>query len=467
MRISSVGLGLAFAVLLAGGAAAPATAQPELGTLLFCDADNDRVHDIRDGGDFTLDIPFASFVLLVQDVCLGPNGDLYATELVSGEIKIITAGGSFNGAPPFASGLVNPGGLACSESQILVAETGTGTIADATGGGNVAGGPRYAVGLPNVSDLFRDSSGTLWASTQDGNIWDVSAGGDFTLVPPFATGGGFLRGMEEFDGMLLVADQSNDAVVDFTTGGNFAVLPVFATFFGPRHLIPVPGIGLLAAKVSEVLEISAGGDFTGATPFAEGFSEAFLGGFEYIGTCGPVALSGCRAATKASLSIVEQKPGKEKWKASLAKFDAPTTLADLGDPVAGNTTYALCLYDGADRLVAEVPVDRGGALCGSSQKPCWKATGTKGFRYKDPEAAAGGAKKLTAKIGDLGKGKLKLQAANNAKKAQENLQTGVAASLAGATSARLQLDLTDGACFEASLTDVKKADGLRFKAKTP
>ncbi len=304
MRISLVTRRLALAAFLVA-AAAPATAQPTPGTLLFCDADNDRVHDIRDGGDFTFDVPFASFVLLVQDVCLGPNGDLYATELISGEIQIITAGGSFNGVPPFASGLVNPGGLACSDSQILVAETGTGTIVDATGGGDLSASPRFAIGLPDVSDLFRDSSGTLWASTQDGNIWDVSAGGDFTLVPPFATGGGFLRGMGEFEGALLVADQSNDVVVDFTAGGNFAALPVFASFFGPRHLLHVPGIGLLAAKVSEVLEISAGGDFTGATPFAEGFSEAFLGGLEYIGTCGPTALSGCRAAAKASADEAE------------------------------------------------------------------------------------------------------------------------------------------------------------------
>lgn len=441
-------------------ASAPAGAQPALGTLLFADADNDRIYDIRDGGSLLGDPGFARGIFLAQDVCQGPDGDIFATELITGAIKLITAGGSFLAGPEFATGLDHPRGLACSDSQILVAEHGSGSIVDATAGGDLSAAPRWAVGLPDISDLYRDSSGTLWASTENG-VWNVTSGGDFTFRPAHIVGGGDLRGMAEFEGALLVADILEDQVVDITAGGLYATRPVFATLNGPRHLVHVPGVGLLAAKIAEVVDISNGIE----APFADDFSEAWHGGFAYIGTCGPRALTTCRAASKASLSISEKKAGKEKWKASLSRFDAATTLGDLGDPANGTTTYALCLYDAADDLVAEVAVQRPlGALCGPKDKACWQAKGDRGFRYKDPAAGAGGARKLTAKTGRAGKGKIQLQAGNRASHDQSGLQTGVTALLAGETDARMQLYTSDGACFDAEL-DVRKADGEIFRAK--
>lgn len=90
-----------------------------------------------------------------------------------------------------------------------------------------------------------------------------------------------------------------------------------------------------------------------------------------------------------------------------------------------------------------------------------------GWSYKDPDAASDGVKKLLGVSGAAGKGQWKLQAGNHEQKEQVTLPRGVSAALEGATQARLQLVASDGACFDATLGTVKKADGLEFKATTP
>ncbi|MDH3685376.1 MAG: hypothetical protein OEP95_04080 [Myxococcales bacterium] len=182
-------------------------------------------------------------------------------------------------------------------------------------------------------------------------------------------------------------------------------------------------------------------------------------------TCGCTPLPGCIAAGKSSLSVVEKKPGSEKLKLSMKKLAEATLPADFGDPVTGIGRYDLCLYDSNATLQAQLTVDRPGDLCGSKQKPCWKAKGDKGFAYKDPDAADSGVRKVTAGSGDSGKGKLLLQAGNKEKKGQRAMPVGIAAALENEASAAVQVLVSDGRCFEGSLDEVKKADGLQFKAK--
>jgi len=168
---------------------------------------------------------------------------------------------------------------------------------------------------------------------------------------------------------------------------------------------------------------------------------------------------------KASLSVKESKPGKEKLKLVLKNLDQAVGQADFGDPATGDTSFDACIY--SDVLVAELSVARAGQLCGPKQKPCWKAKGDKGYVYKDLDASAAGIKKIAAIGGPERKGKLQAQAGNNVKKAQTDLPTGITGSLQGATSATVQVLASDGLCFEAALATVKKADGDQFKAKAP
>lgn len=177
--------------------------------------------------------------------------------------------------------------------------------------------------------------------------------------------------------------------------------------------------------------------------------------------CQAAPATGCEAAAKGSLSISEKKPGKEKLKAVLSKLTGGATQADFGDPVGGDTRVDLCIYDGSDAFVGELVVDRAGELCDPKQKPCWKAVKDQGFSYSDKAAEASGVKKISLKGGPAGKGKLQVDAGNQG----GTFPTGLAAALQGATGAAVQLHTSDGACFEAPLNDVKKADGVEFKAK--
>jgi hypothetical protein len=180
--------------------------------------------------------------------------------------------------------------------------------------------------------------------------------------------------------------------------------------------------------------------------------------------CPSVPETGCTAADKGSLSVRENKPGKEAVKVSLKKLSAQVLLTDLGDPVSGSTAYDVCLYDGMGALAGELRVDRAGESCGTPAKPCWKAIATKGFKYSDKLAAASGVRTLGLFAGDAGKGKVRALAKNDAAKGQNALPTGIAAALAGSPQATVQVLADDGGCFELVATDVTKDGGSIFKA---
>jgi cysteine-rich repeat protein len=181
--------------------------------------------------------------------------------------------------------------------------------------------------------------------------------------------------------------------------------------------------------------------------------------------CLPAPDPVCNDASKASLSVSEKKPGKEKLKASLKKFADATTQADFGDPVGGSTVFELCVFAEGGNRVAALQVDEAGETCGPKDKPCWKAKKTKGYSYKDPDADGDGVRKISAASGASGKGKVQVQAGNNEKKGQDHLPTGIAAALSGDTSASIEVRTSNGSCFGGTLSVVKKNDSTRFKAK--
>jgi hypothetical protein len=185
------------------------------------------------------------------------------------------------------------------------------------------------------------------------------------------------------------------------------------------------------------------------------------------GTCSPTALPGCIAPTKAIVLVKESSPGKEKVKVVLKQLVSAVTQGQFGDPVSGTSQYNLCLYDDAGTLVADLNVNQAGAMCGTPPKPCWKPISTLGYKYLDKAATADGVAKIIGKGGDALKGKVVLKAANNAALGQTNLPTGIAASLSGNTQATAQIVVSDGDCFGQTVTNVKKADGVIFKAIEP
>jgi hypothetical protein len=186
-----------------------------------------------------------------------------------------------------------------------------------------------------------------------------------------------------------------------------------------------------------------------------------------FGGCLTVPAASCVEMERARLQLSERKTGSEKLKLALKSPLGAVPAGFLGDPASGTTRVDVCVYDDADTLVGEFGVDRGGDACGPKAKPCWKALGSTGFAYKDPDAASSGMRKIKAKSRRPEKTQLSFQAGNKARKGQDHLPLGLAAALESAARARVQVLTTDGACFDAALPTVKKADGVQFDARVP
>ncbi len=122
--------------------------------------------------------------------------------------------------------------------------------------------------------------------------------------------------------------------------------------------------------------------------------------------CPPTPVTGCKTPFvpgKSQLQLSNKTPDTKdalKWKWLSGN---PTTLAELGNPLA-STSYQLCLYD-ANGLQIEVTNPAGGTCAG---KPCWKASGTSGYKYSDKELTPDGTQKMSLKAGALAKAKIQL-----------------------------------------------------------
>lgn len=487
------------AAAIALGTAAQAEVVP--GDLLIL-VDFSTVLNIRGGGDFSGAAPFATGFGNPTSICRGPGGEVYVADELPPTVTVITAGGDFTGATPFATGLPGFVRISCTDTQVLAA-TVTGEIYDVTAGGDFSGAAPFAfdLGPGQFLSVHRDGAGTLWVGRSvAGDVLDVTAGGDFSGAMPFAFNGVTPVALADHGGIRLVAERFANRVVDYTAGGDLAQLPVFATVPDVVTLLSAGAAGLFAGSSANdaIYEISTGGDFIGAPPFATGFNVTLGSSMVFIAGCGdgildsvteqcddgnqltgdgcsaacvpepcplPPALE-CVAAARASLSVKEHEPGKERLVAKLLALEESTSAADFGDPVAGATAHTLCLYDAAATLVTSLLVDRGGATCGPRSKPCWRARARKGYAYTDPVGAADGVRRIIATAGRAGRGSLVVQAGNRTSRGQSALPRGIAAALQGSSSATVVASTTDGRCFLAALDTVKKADGRRFRAKS-
>lgn len=135
-------------------------------------------------------------------------------------------------------------------------------------------------------------------------------------------------------------------------------------------------------------------------------------------------------------------------------------MADFGNPVTGAPIYKLCVYDASasPQPLMDLDVPPGGT-CGT--KPCWKATGTKGYAYKNKLAMPEGITGMKLKMGVAGKAKV--QAAGKG-----DLLPLPALPLTPPVT--VQLVIQDGAtttCWQTTYTTSKANTGVLFNAKGP
>jgi cysteine-rich repeat protein len=156
----------------------------------------------------------------------------------------------------------------------------------------------------------------------------------------------------------------------------------------------------------------------------------------------------CLAPTqpgKASLTLKDKSnDSKDAFTWSWKKGEA-TSLADFGQPAAA-TGFDLCLYDE-------------GGLLWSSRAPgggAWKATGTKGFKYKAP-SKGDPVRSVKLKAGETGKASIQWQGKGSSLGLPPLPPTGTAV---------VQLRADSGVCWEARYTTPRKATTELYKAKS-
>jgi len=122
-----------------------------------------------------------------------------------------------------------------------------------------------------------------------------------------------------------------------------------------------------------------------------------------LSPCPTMPASGCKNAGKSMLLLQEETADHSKdkllWK--WIKGQA-IDIGELGDPTAA-TSYAFCVFDGANKLIDQVELPAGDSL--------WSATGSTGFKYSDASLAHDGAKSALVKSGGAGKAKSVLKGA--------------------------------------------------------
>ena len=185
--------------------------------------------------------------------------------------------------------------------------------------------------------------------------------------------------------------------------------------------------------------------------------------------CSATPLVGClppAASGKSQLQIKDQGangPGpkdKIQWK----WFKGPSlTQADFGDPLSSNgAVYKFCVYAGATpSVVVAMQVPAGGTCSG---KPCWRALGTKGYRYGDRRLSSDGVKKLILKGGAAGKSKILIQG----KDGNLPLPT-LPLGSDGPLIAQLSSSDPNAACFEQSFSQahVTRNEAKQLNARAP
>lgn len=174
------------------------------------------------------------------------------------------------------------------------------------------------------------------------------------------------------------------------------------------------------------------------------------------GACVGTPATGCHEPTErfsGALDVTAGSTPKLAWKWTNGEG---TSIEDFGDPLGGDA-YAMCIFDesGAAPSVAFAAVTRVGQ-CGD--RPCWQATGARGFAYKDGQHAGDWIDEVVLRSGGDGNARITV--------------TGNGPALEGpplplSLPARVQLQAQNGQCWEARFFELGAAhdDAKRFKGK--
>ena len=336
---------------------------------------------------------------------------------------------------------------------------GSGGLTPVAGSPFAAGGTEHGGVLsPNglfyyVADLESSISGF---TVGGGGTLTTMAGSPFTFPASDTT-------MTADNAFLIATDDSDSTIGVFSvnagTGVPTAVIgsPFTADDTSPGGVVTAHGYVFVANGFfnnSSTVSVYTINGTTGAlgavsgSPFARGTTSPATGIAYHDSPVCSTPLGGCKAAGKSLLALknnADDSKDKLTWKWLKG---AATTLAELGTPT-GATNYTLCVYAGSAAAIVAVPA-------GSD----WQATGTTGFKFKDPSGTPDGAQKASLKSGGSGKAKALVKGKGT------NLPDTLAPPLSLPVTVQLVND-SNSTCFEAVYSSFIKNDVKQFKAKAP
>lgn len=275
---------LAIAALLAATATTAATsasAQFVVGDVFYASTTGE-IFNITGGGDFTGQVWIDTTEYSVGQFAWSVDLDtMYLSLYSTNEVIAIDPQGNYT---THATGLSGPSGLLMTrDGVLLVAEFATGEITDITLGGDMTNVAPLTTGLSGPRDMTELADGTVLIADQvlDG-IYDVLYPGGGTVGQPFAGGLNLVRGLTVTqNGTLYTTSEQfiqgafQFRVFDITAGGDFTGASPFAFGRDFFSLTETPDGKLLSGELFgfDVWDITAGGDFTVATPYATGLIE--------------------------------------------------------------------------------------------------------------------------------------------------------------------------------------------------
>ncbi|MBI5772468.1 MAG: choice-of-anchor D domain-containing protein [Verrucomicrobia bacterium] len=232
------------------------------------------VFNVGSGGDFAGAAPFASPGFSFGQFAWSASlRTMYLTIYTAGKVVAIKPDGTVT---DFATGLSAPTGLLrTTDGRLLVGEQTTGQVTDITAGGDFTGAPAFASGLGGVGSLVQAANGKIYAAEHSsGEVSEITAGGVIGTNAVLAGGlPGSLTDLAHHpvSGRLLVVTYFGSAVYEITGPGAIAEFASGQNFTG----ITVDAAGRVLAQCAasaDIFDTPAGGDFSEAVPFADGFT---------------------------------------------------------------------------------------------------------------------------------------------------------------------------------------------------
>ena len=237
------------------------------------------IHNISAGGDFAGATPFATFDShgpgpVFGEICFSTDlTTMYVADFSAGIVHTVSTSGAVTS---FATGLTNPIEVEyLPDGTILAQEYDNGRVVDITGGGDFTAAPGFITHTGTMRGLTLASNGDLLVGAyDDGEVRIGTAGGALSTLPllgsvPVTP----LQSVNEgLGGTILVGtDGEGGDIYDLQTGSPV----VFASgrIFLNSATSPVAGaVYATGTLADQVFDITAGGDFSTASPFAYGFT---------------------------------------------------------------------------------------------------------------------------------------------------------------------------------------------------